>query len=133
VFVLPSYREGTPRTVLEAAAMGRPIITTDGPGGCRQTVRPGETGFLVPVKDSGALARAMEGFITHPELIEKMGAAGRRYMEERFDVRKVNQTIVDAMGLNTGKLSRGAASPSERRGRERGPTDLAPALSSRIQ
>lgn len=99
VFVLPSYREGTPRTVLEAAAMGRPVITTDGPGGCRQTVRPGETGFLVPVKDSEALARAMERFIAQPELIGKMGAAGRRYMEEKFDVRKVNETILDAMRL----------------------------------
>lgn len=101
VFVLPSYREGTPRTVLEAAAMGRPIITTDGPGGCRQTVRPGESGFLVPIKDTEALARAMERFITQPELIGKMGAAGRRYMEEKFDVRIVNQAILDAMNLKS--------------------------------
>ena len=77
VFVLPSYREGTPRTVLEAAAMGRPVITTDGPGGCRQTVRPGETGFLVPVKDSEALARAMERFIAQPELIGRASCRER--------------------------------------------------------
>lgn len=133
VLVLPSYREGTPRTVLEAAAMGRPVITTDGPGGCRQTVRPGETGFLVPVKDSEALARAMERFIAQPELIEKMGAAGRRFMEEKFDVRKVNQTIVDAMGLNSRKLSPASKFLSGRRGRGSGPSGLVPVLSSRIQ
>ena len=133
VFVLPSYREGTPRTVLEAAAMGRPVITTDGPGGCRQTVRPGETGFLVPVKDSAALARAMERFIAQPELIGKMGAAGRRYMEEKFDVRRVNQTIVDAMGLNSRRVSRVVDFWPERRGRALRRPALVPALSSRIQ
>src|SRR5690606_28516102 len=69
VYVLPSYREGTPRTVLEAMAMGRPVITTDAPG-CRQTVREGETGFLVPVRDPAALAEAMKRFIEAPEMIE---------------------------------------------------------------
>lgn len=99
VFVLPSYREGTPRTVLEAAAMGRPVITTNGPGGCRQTVREGESGYLVPVKNSDALAEAMTKFAAAPETIAPMGEAGRDWMAEKFDVRKVNATIIETMGL----------------------------------
>ncbi|TKF88134.1 glycosyltransferase, partial [Vibrio sp. F13] len=58
VYVLPSYREGTPRSVLEAMAMGRPIITTDAPG-CRETVVNGVNGFLIPVKDSIAIYNKM--------------------------------------------------------------------------
>jgi len=69
VYVLPSYREGTPRSILEAMSMGRPVITTDAPG-CRETVEEGVNGFLVPVKDSQALAEAMEKFIEQPERIE---------------------------------------------------------------
>ncbi len=98
VYVLPSYREGMPRTVLEAMAMGRPIITTDAPG-CRETVVDGNNGFLVPVKDAQALARAMEKFILHPDLIEKMGLRSRAMAEERFDVNKVNDEILGAMGM----------------------------------
>jgi glycosyltransferase involved in cell wall biosynthesis len=78
VFVLPSYyREGVPRSVLEAMAMGRPVITTDAPG-CRETVRHGENGFLVPVRDTAALADAMRRFLDDPSLIERMGQAARR-------------------------------------------------------
>ncbi len=99
VYVLPSYREGTPRSVLEAMAMGRPVITTDAPG-CRETVTEGRNGFLVPVRDSEALADAMEKFMREPALIEKMGAQSRKYAEEKFDVKKVNQVILAAMGLN---------------------------------
>lgn len=99
VYVLPSYREGTPRTVLEAAAMGRPVITTDSPGGCPQTIRDGETGKLVPVKDSKALAEAMSWFVENSDSIQGMGQAGRDYMAERFDVKVVNRTILDTMGL----------------------------------
>lgn len=73
VYVLPSYREGTPRTVLEAMSMGRPIITTDAPG-CRETVIDGDNGFLVPVKSIDGLVRAMETFVNQPELVERMGA-----------------------------------------------------------
>jgi len=98
VYVLPSYSEGTPRTVLEAAAMGRPAITTDG-SGCRQTVRHEETGYLVPIRNSKALAKAMMQFLEQPATIAKMGEAGRHYMEERFDVHKVNQVILETMGL----------------------------------
>ncbi len=99
VFVLPSfYREGTPRSVLEAMAMGRPIITTDAPG-CRETVEDGVNGFLVPVKDSKALAEAMERFIKNPALVEQMGRESRRIAEEKYDVHKVNEVINRAMGL----------------------------------
>lgn len=98
VYVLPSYREGTPRTVLEAMATGRPVITSDAPG-CRETVVNGVTGYLVPVGDVPALAAAMERFILEPGLIEKMGAEGRRLAVEKFDVHRVNKTIYGAMGL----------------------------------
>ncbi len=98
VYVLPSYREGTPRTVLEAMAMGRPIITTAVPG-CRETVSGGLNGFLVPVRDSEALAKAMERFIAEPELIARMGAESRIIAEEKYDVHKVNKVINEAMGL----------------------------------
>lgn len=98
VYVLPSYREGTPRSVLEAMAMGRPIITTNVPG-CKETVINGENGFLVPVKDVKALADAMEKFIKNPELIPVMGKRSREIAEEKYDVHKVNQKICEAMGL----------------------------------
>lgn len=103
VYVLPSYREGMPRSVLEAMSMGRPIISTDAPG-CRETVEEGVNGFLVPVRDSKALAGAMERFIEKPELIKKMGEESRRIAEEKFDVRKVNKIIVEAMGLAQSSL-----------------------------
>ncbi|MGP4951612.1 glycosyltransferase family 4 protein, partial [Psychrobacter sp. T6-1] len=72
IYVLPSYREGTSRSVLEAMAMGRPIITTDAPG-CRETVVEGSNGYLVPVKSVGELAEAMEKLIISPDLITTMG------------------------------------------------------------
>lgn len=98
VYVLPSYREGTPRTVLEAMATGRAVITTDAPG-CRQTVVVGETGFLVPVRDALALAEAMIRLIQDPALIASMGATGRARAETRFDVHRVNGEMLQAMGL----------------------------------
>lgn len=98
VFVLPSYREGVPRSTQEAMAMARPIITTDAPG-CRDTVIDGKNGFLVPVRDFKALAAAMEKFIQQPKLIEKMGQASRQMAEEHFDINKINKTILQAMGI----------------------------------
>lgn len=98
IYVLPSYREGTPRTVLEAMAMGRPVITTDAPG-CRETVQHGVNGFLVPVRDANALAGAMERFLRDPGLIAQMGKAARQIAEARYDVRKVNSAMLDAMGI----------------------------------
>jgi len=99
VYVLPSYREGTPRTVLEAMAMGRPIVTTDVPG-CRETVVEGVNGFLVPVRDDAALGRAMERLILKPGLAERMGAESLRIAREKFEVHKVNAAILKAMGLD---------------------------------
>lgn len=98
VYVLPSYREGTPRSVLEAMAMGRAIITTDAPG-CRQTVRDGETGLLVPPRDAQALYRAMLRFVEEPALAARLGPAARRLAEDRFDVRSVNADLLSYAGL----------------------------------
>ena len=99
VYVLPSYREGTPRTVLEAMAMGRAVITTDAPG-CRETVVEGVNGFLVPVKSVDALVEAMTRFITDPALATRMGKSGRLIAEEKYDVQKVNAMMLREMGLS---------------------------------
>lgn len=98
VYVLPSYREGTPRTVLEAMAMGRPIITTDAPG-CRETVVEGDNGFLIPVKSVDALAQAMLKFIEDPTLAPRMGQRSRQIAEEKYDVHKVNAVMLREMGI----------------------------------
>jgi glycosyltransferase involved in cell wall biosynthesis len=98
VYVLPSYREGTPRTVLEAMACGRAVVTTDAPG-CRETVTPGDNGFLVPVGDAPALALAMERFILNRDLALSMGARSRALAEQKYDVRRVNAVMLQAMGL----------------------------------
>ena len=98
VYVLPSYREGTPRSVLEAMAMGRAVVTTDAPG-CRETVEEGLNGFLVPPRDAEALADAMEKFILDPGLAARMGAESRRLAERKFDVNAVNRAIFEAAGL----------------------------------
>lgn len=98
VYVLPSYREGTPRSVLEAMAMGRAIVTTDAPG-CRETVRSGENGFLVHVADVDALTDAMHEFLRRPELITSMGAKSYEIAAERYDVHKVNAVMLAAMNL----------------------------------
>ncbi len=98
VFVLPSYREGTPRSTLEAMAMGRPVITTDVPG-CRETVVDGDNGFLVPVRSKGALFLAMKRFIDDPELLIKMGQRSRAIAEAKYDVHKVNKAMLLEMGL----------------------------------
>lgn len=98
VYVLPSYREGTPRSVLEAMAMGRPIITTDVPG-CRETVVDGVNGFLVPARSPDALAAAMIRFIEAPGLAERMAAESRVIAERKYDVRVVNAAMLEEMGL----------------------------------
>lgn len=98
VYVLPSYREGTPRTVLEAMAMGRAIITTDAPG-CRETVINGDNGFLVEVKSVESLVQAMECFISQPELIHKMGKRSREIALNKYDVHQVNKHMMQEMDL----------------------------------
>lgn len=86
--VLPSYREGLPKVLLEAAACGRAVVTTDVPG-CRDAIDPGVTGVLVPVCNAAALADAMEGLINSPARCQAMGDAGRALAESAFDVRQV--------------------------------------------
>lgn len=98
VYVLPSYREGTPRTVLEAMAMGRAIITTDAPG-CRETVTDGDNGFLVEVKSVENLVKAMEKLILQPELIAQMGKRSREIALHKYDVHQVNAHMMQEMGL----------------------------------
>lgn len=97
VFVLPSfYREGVPRSIQEAMAMGKPIVTTDNVG-CRDTVEEGVNGFLVPKRDPQALAAAMRRFLDDPSLIAPMGAASRRLAEERFDARRTDRLLADLL------------------------------------
>ncbi|MGY0652472.1 glycosyltransferase family 4 protein [Luteimonas sp. A537] len=105
VYVLPSYREGTPRTVLEAMAMGRPIITTDAPG-CRETVIDGDNGFLVPVQSVDALVEAMLKFIEDPTLAHRMGRRSRQIAEDKYDVHKVNAVMLREMGITAAPEAR---------------------------
>lgn len=98
VFVLPSYREGTPKTVLEAMSSGRAIITTDVPG-CRETVTDGVNGRLIPAMDVDALFECMSAFIKDPSPIEEMARRGREMAETVFDVEGVDRTICEAMGI----------------------------------
>jgi glycosyltransferase involved in cell wall biosynthesis len=98
VFVLPSYREGTSRSTLEALALGRPVITTDAPG-CREPVVDGENGYLVPVGEAGPLADAMMRFLAEPELVATMGAASLAIARARYDVVLVNADILGRMAL----------------------------------
>ena len=98
VYVLPSYREGTSRSVLEAMSMGRAIITTDAPG-CREPVTNGINGYLVPVQAIDELIDAMRQFIEHPNLCEQMGLASRGIAVDKYDVKKVNAHMIVEMGL----------------------------------
>lgn len=98
VFVLPSYREGTPKTVLEAMASGRAIITTDAPG-CRETVINGKNGVLVTAKDVDGLYDAMEQFIRNPDVSKPMAVESRKLAGTVFNVELVNKTICEAMGM----------------------------------
>jgi glycosyltransferase involved in cell wall biosynthesis len=99
VYCLPSYHEGMPRTVLEAMAMARPILTTD-VSGCKETVVPGTNGWLVPKADVDALAERIIWFVQNRDQVESMGRASRKIAEEKFDVNKVNAEMMRIMGLN---------------------------------
>lgn len=98
VYVLPSYREGVPRSTQEAMAVGRAVITTDVPG-CRATVDPDINGFLVPARDPVALAEAMVKLANNRALTLKMGQESRRIAEERFDVDIVNARLLTIMEI----------------------------------
>ncbi len=88
VVVLPSYREGLPKVLIEAAACGRAVVTTDVPG-CRDAILPGVTGLLVPPKDAQALAQAIERLVEDPKTCAEMGQAGRVHAEKSFEVQSV--------------------------------------------
>lgn len=96
VYVLPSKREGTPRTVLEAMAMNRPIITNNVPG-CKDTVIDGYNGFLTKLGDASDLQDKFELFISNPNLIKKMGANSRARVMEVYDVKKINHQMINSM------------------------------------
>lgn len=98
VFVLPSYREGTPKTNLEAMACERAILTTDAPG-CKETVRQGVNGIMVPIKDVDAIVEGIEYLINNPDVVIKMAAEGRRMAENYFDVKIVNEKICKVMRI----------------------------------
>jgi glycosyltransferase involved in cell wall biosynthesis len=95
LFVLPSYREGFPRSAMEAAAAGLPVIAAD-IRGCRQVVSHGQSGLLVPLHDPAQLAAAIEELVVDPALRQLMGAAGRRKAEAEFDDRAVVSKTIDA-------------------------------------
>ncbi len=97
-YVLPSYHEGTPKTVLEAMATGRPILTTDAPG-CRQTVPEGKNGLLVPVRSVPSLVEAMEQLLSSPELCKSMGQESLKLARKQYDVHIVNRKILETMNL----------------------------------
>ena len=105
IFVLPSHREGFPRAAMEASAMATPVVATD-IRGCRQVVDDGRTGLLVPVRDSQALADALEGLIWNREHRTKLGEAARRRAKTDFDQARViartasvYRSLLDARGI----------------------------------
>lgn len=99
IFVLPSYHEGLPRTVLEAMSIGRPILTTDVPG-CRETVLNGKNGFLVEKANVVQLVDKIVWFIENPNEWQPMAVASRAIVENKFDVHKVNRELMGIMGIN---------------------------------
>ena len=95
--VLPSYREGTPKTLIEAASMGKPLIATDVPG-CREVVLDGINGFLCQVKSSVFLADAIKKFIEMDYSFKiEMGLKSRELAEQKFDVHKVNNCYINEL------------------------------------
>lgn len=96
VVVLPSYREGMPKVLLEAQALGRPVVTTDVPG-CREAIEEGVTGFLAEVKDENSLATAIEKLISNDSLCEEFSHNARQRAEDKFDIRQVVKPILKFM------------------------------------
>ena len=99
VYVLPSYHEGMPRTVLEAMAMGRPILTTDTPG-CRETVVPNLNGHIIPKANAEALAEKIIWFLENRSRWQDMGDSSRQIAETRFDVHKINKELIKILNLD---------------------------------
>lgn len=98
VMVLPSYREGLPTSIMEGMSMGRPAVVADVPGS-RELVVDGVNGFMVPVKNTGALAEAMKKFIHQPDLIANFGETSRKMAEKKFNAREVAAKLMQNMGL----------------------------------
>ena len=97
VFVLPSYyREGVPKTLLEATAMGRPILTTNMPG-CKETVVEGKNGFFVKVKKAGDLADKMVWMVEHKDKLQEMGDESYKICLEKFTIEKINKQMLEIM------------------------------------
>jgi glycosyltransferase involved in cell wall biosynthesis len=94
LFCLPTYREGLPKVLLEAMACGRACVATDVPG-CREAIRDGDNGLLVPARDAEALARAIRHLLERPELRRKMGIRGRERAEMEFAREKVNAETLE--------------------------------------
>lgn len=94
IVCLPSYREGLPKVLLEAAACGRPLVSTDAPG-CREVARDGDNGLLVPVRDSAALAQALERLIDDAPLRAQYGKRSRQIAEEEFGIERVAQETLE--------------------------------------
>lgn len=94
IVCLPSYREGLPKGLIEAAACGRPVVTTDVPG-CRDAIIPGQTGLLVPVMNAAALADAIQALVESPSLRQQMGLAGRAFAEREFSIHNVISQHLD--------------------------------------
>lgn len=102
-FILPSYHEGTPKSVLEAMAMGRSIITCDSPG-CRETVRNRYNGFLVGIKDVDGLVDKMKSLINDPEMGMVMAERSLALVKEKYDVIMVNKSIMNTMKIVQGVI-----------------------------
>ena len=94
IICLPSYREGLPKSLIEAAAASRAIVTTDVPG-CREVIIPNKTGLLVPVKNSQKLADALQWLIEHPQDRIIMGITGRKFAEKEYQIEKIVQSHLD--------------------------------------
>lgn len=98
IFVLPSYHEGTPKSVLEAMAMGKAIITTDTPG-CKETVNNGENGYLVELKNIEELTEKIIYLLNNKDVLETMSINSFKLCKDKFDVEKVNNVILKTMNL----------------------------------
>ena len=99
VCVLPSYREGFSVSIMEAEASGKPVITSDA-AGCKDAVRDGYNGFLVPVKDVETLAERMVYFLNNPDKVKEMGKQAREFAETYFDYKKINDYIFNVVEVN---------------------------------
>jgi len=94
IVVLPSYREGLPKVLVEAAAAGRAVVTSDVPG-CRDAIEAGESGLLVPARNAEALAMGIQRLVDDPELRKKMALEGRRLAEREFAIDKIAKAHLD--------------------------------------